>query len=487
MSKQPFSRRSFLGVAIGGLAFAALQVSCGPSGTTTSSTTPTGASSSSSATPPVPAATTTVPAPAPTTAPASAPAAGPTTAPAQSWAYPSGSVELRISHTWPAERWPEQVQFDKNFQAKHPTYKLDVTNTEFNEYFRKILAQAASHSLPDIMYMQDTRIAQWVHQNSFRALDPYTKADTAFNVNDIVGTARSLVTFKGQMFAIPYDWGGPALVYNKTMFDEAKISYPDDTWTTDKVLEVAKQLTVPGKQWGFDYNYMGNWAMEGMYFTPFGASVFNDDETASTLTDDAAVAAMEFWSGILLKEKAAPTPAEVSAIQTVPFAAGKVALFFAPPWQEPTFNQFGGKNLKWDVAPMPKGPKAQSSSAMGSDYAITVDSKNPDGAWGYLREYMSTEGMTFMWSSRGTGLPTRKSADPPFLKAPTHPPGAKYWVDAISYEKTGRPVGLTADQVIRTMTSEYQKLFLGQASVKDTHASIKKQIDPLLAQNQGLR
>src|SRR5439155_27022561 len=212
--------------------------------------------------------------------------------------------------------------------------------------------------------------------------------------------------------------------------------------------------------------------------------VFDENETASALTSDAAVEAMQWWADIMLKHKAAPTQSEKQAMQAPPLALGKVAMFYAPPWNEPTFIKFGGDKLKWDVAPMPKGPKERTSAAMGSNYAISKDSKTPDASWSYLSQYMSKDGMEFMWSCRGTGLPTRLSAQACFLKAPTHPAGAKFWVDGISYMKMGRPVQPAADEVIRIMTREYDNLFLGQSTAKQAHDAIAKQVDPLLAKNK---
>jgi multiple sugar transport system substrate-binding protein len=477
MAERRLSRRALLVLTTSGLAATALLASCAPASpkpteAPTSPPKPTEA--------PKPAAEPTKPAAAaqPAAQPAAPTAGAPKPAAGQ-------KVELSVAHAWPADRWQEQVDFDKMFMEKNPSIVVKATNTEFNEYFRKILAQAGSNTLPDVMYMQDTRISQWVRQGSFRSLDGYTKGDKPFQVEDLATEAVKLCTFKGQLHAIPYDWGGPCLVYNKTMFDEAKIKYPDESWTLENLLEAAKAMTNPGKQqWGWDYSYIGNWAMESMYFRPFGADVFNDDETGSLLASDAGVAAMQWWSDLLLKHKTAPTPSEKQAIQTVPFAVGRVAMYYAPPWNEPTFIKFGGDKLKWDVAPMPKGPKDRTSAAMGSNYAITKDSKNPDAAWTYTSQYMSKDGMEFMWSCRGTGIPTRKSAQPCFLTAPTHPPGAKHWVEGLSYMKMGRPVQPAADEVIRIMTREYDNLFLGQATAKEAHEAIKKQIDPLLAKNK---
>ncbi|ETJ29197.1 ABC transporter, substrate-binding protein, partial [human gut metagenome] len=40
----------------------------------------------------------------------------------------------------------------------------------------------------------------------------------------------------GKNYAIPKDYDTVGLWYNKTLFDEAGISYPDETWTWDTLL-----------------------------------------------------------------------------------------------------------------------------------------------------------------------------------------------------------------------------------------------------------
>src|SRR5699024_11453525 len=64
---------------------------------------------------------------------------------------------------------------------------------------------------------------------------------------------KNLYTYEDKVYAVPKDVDTIALWYNKTMFDEAGIPYPDETWTWDKLVEVAKQLTKPdGSQYGLD-------------------------------------------------------------------------------------------------------------------------------------------------------------------------------------------------------------------------------------------
>ncbi|MCA5011083.1 extracellular solute-binding protein, partial [Clostridioides difficile] len=55
-----------------------------------------------------------------------------------------------------------------------------------------------------------------------------------------------------KQYAVPKDIDTIALWYNKTMFDEAGIPYPDKDWTWDDYAEAAKKLTkADGSQYGF--------------------------------------------------------------------------------------------------------------------------------------------------------------------------------------------------------------------------------------------
>ena len=96
-------------------------------------------------------------------------------------------------------------------------------------------------------------------------------------------------------------------------------------------------------------------------------------------------------------------------------------MFALASWGTPELIQ--NASFKWDVAPWPKGPARQVTGSFGSGFGITRDSKHPDAAWAYLREYLSKEGMEFMWGASGRGSPAREAAYPSWLTsagAPEH-------------------------------------------------------------------
>ncbi len=74
------------------------------------------------------------------------------------------------------------------------------------------------------------------------------------------------------------DYDTIALWYNKTLFDEAGISYPDETWTWDTLKDAAKKLTKDdGSQYGF---CAGLHNQEGYYNFVYqnGGEIITDDK-----------------------------------------------------------------------------------------------------------------------------------------------------------------------------------------------------------------
>ncbi len=53
--------------------------------------------------------------------------------------------------------------------------------------------------------------------------------------------------FDGAYYGLPYRTSSSIMYYNKTMFDAAGVPYPQEGWTYDDMLEIAKKLTIPGE------------------------------------------------------------------------------------------------------------------------------------------------------------------------------------------------------------------------------------------------
>lgn len=409
-----------------------------------------------------------------------APAAGGAAA-----AKPAGEqTKLTVAHAWEAAFRPRQKEFDDKFMEKHPDIKIEVIHNTWSDHNQVVPTWAAAKTLPDLLYVHGSRSFPWAFEGIIINIQSFVDADAEFNVKGIWEEALRLYRFKGNLVSIPYDHGPIILGYNKDIFDKAGVKYPDDTWTLDTLRETAKKLTVQGDQpqWGWSGTLpgFGNGDNDNM-LRPFGAAVLNDAEDTLLLDTEEAKAAVQFFTDMIIVDKSAPTPAESQAFQgTDPFTAGRVAMHLVPSWSTPSLHQFA--TFKWDVAGWPKGPKTRACGAFGSGYSATRDSKHPDVGWKYLREYLSKEGMEFMWGSTGRGSPARKEAYDSWMKSESAPANAKAYLDALSdYAITSRPYETLAAGQLNDITGRYATLLRnGQAKVEEALAGIMKEGAPVV-------
>jgi multiple sugar transport system substrate-binding protein len=292
-----------------------------------------------------------------------------------------------------------------------------------------------------VIYVHGRYAFPWNHEGVMVSLQDYVDKDTEFNVKGIWEEALRLYNYQGKQFEIPYDHGPLVMGYNKDLFDAGGVEYPKEDWTWDDMLEAAKKLTKEN-QWGFGGYYnsivgLGN--EQGIALVgPWGGEVIDETETKILLDSDESKAALQWFADLIHVQNVAPLPAQSQAIPNGPWVSGQAAMFTLASWGTPTLISFA--QFKWDVAPWPKGPKAQKTGSFGSGFGVTRDAKDPDLGWSYLHDYLSKEGMEFMWGASGRGSPARKDAYESWMNSAGAPEHAHYYLDALeNYAVTGRP------------------------------------------------
>lgn len=411
-------------------------------------------------------------------APSAAPSGG-------SSGAPDAEVKtVSLGLTWAAEFQPTQAKFNEEFSQRNPDIEVDVVYNTWADHNNVVPTWAAANTLPDIVYVHGSRGFPWSFEGIVVNIQDYVDSDEAFNVEGIWAEALNLYKFKGNQHAIPYDHGPVLLGYNKDIFDAAGMSYPDETWTMDDMRAAALELSTPDAdvpKWGFHSEYPVTRNEGGVScLGPWGGELLNEDESALVLDSEAAHTALQYWADMIHVDKSAPTPAQSQAFEQGAWIAGQAAMHPTPSWETPGLAQFA--SFAWDVAPWPTGPAGAVTGSFGSGFGITKNSENPDQAWTFLSEYLSKEGMEFMWGSTGRGSPARKDAYPSWINSPDAPANAQAYLDALdTYAVTGRPYQtLAAAELIDIMNRQTDLLKSGEIDVDAAIAAIVEDGTPVL-------
>lgn len=426
-----------------------------------------------------PAASPATPAPPGKAAAPTVPAAGKAAAkPAVALRF-SAPVDAHFQKVW--EGW-----FAGPFKERNPHISVTIESTPWAEYHSKILAQAASKTLPDTMYSQGPFAQQFIKNGVWVELDPFMAADGKFQqrggLGDFFPEGIRPYQSNGKTYALPYDFGPACLVYYKPIFDQAKVAYPTNDWTYEEFQQAAVKLTKPGETWAFESPPSGDWIFEQTYLRPWGGRLVNDDETQILITSPEAQTALQFWADLLLKHKAIVSIAERKNFDKSPFLTKKVAMTRNGAWGVQGYNLASLKG-EYDVVYMPKGPKERSTAAMGSGYGMAFHTAYKDDAWIVIRE-LGDESMEEVYAKEGRSAHARKSRAPLALTIPDIPKNAKAWIDAQEHGHMGQPISPVAPRINDIVTREMELLFIGKKTVKEAVETIKRDCDPIVAENK---
>jgi multiple sugar transport system substrate-binding protein len=261
---------------------------------------------------------------------------------------------------------------------KYPELKVTVQLIPSETYEQKVQTMIAGGSGPDIMEVAEN-VNVYASKNQVLPLDDLAKS-AGLDLQQRFGSIGSLYSYKDKVYAIPDRSGAMILYYNKTLFDQKGIKPPTAEWTWDDALSAFKELTVPGKQWG----YAGAewWAAWWGFAYQNGGKIIDPDTGRPTANTDEVIEALQWAGDLVNKHGVVPTKkqyadfgAEVNG--DAAFAQGKVAVSTTGFW---AISGLLKSDIEWAIAPFWRG-KQQAVTAFGNGLAISRTAKNREAAF----------------------------------------------------------------------------------------------------------
>lgn len=296
--------------------------------------------------------------------------------------------EVTISYAcWDSGQAEKLKQVAAEFEEANPGIKIDIQVNGWNDYWTALEAAATGGSLPDTFWMHSNNIYYYAANDQLLDLTDYIAQSSEVDLAKYPGGLKDIYSLDGKQYAIPKDYDTIALWYNKTLFDEAGISYPDETWTWDTMKEAAKKLTkADGSQYGM---CAGLHNQEGYYNFVYQNGGTIIDDGASGYADAKTIGGVEEYFSYV-KEGLSPEiyddQARAEAIQN-----GQCAMGLFGSWNLSGFaeNEFMSQNFDCAILPSSNdGNRATIFNGLGNAIAVTCE--HPDEAWKWV-EYLSSE------------------------------------------------------------------------------------------------
>lgn len=362
------------------------------------------------------------------------------------------------------------------YTEKNPNVNIEVQVAGWNEYWTKLEAAATGNKLPDIF---------WMHTNEI-----YKYADNGIlaDVSDIVETDKfSDISLKnaqgsdGKLYGVPKDKDVICLAYNKELFDQAGVAYPDDTWTWDNLVTASQEIyDKTGK-----YGYMA-YADDQLGYWNFvyqnGGYILNDDKTKAGFDQPATIEAMKFYIGLQDYEWCPNQDYFGEQAPGTAFLSGQGAMYFEGNWNLlPTLQNNPDLNGKLQIAVLPKAPNPVSGDGRatisnGLCYATGANNPNAEVVKDVLKFFGSEEGQRIQGES-GAAIPAYEGLEDTWVSA-----FANYDIDVSpvlemfdygvqSVNNASRPEWKTK------VSDELLKIYSKQVSIDDGLANMQKIID----------
>jgi multiple sugar transport system substrate-binding protein len=216
--------------------------------------------------------------------------------------------------------------------------KIDRTEIPGASLIQKVLQQASSKTLPDVLMLDNPDMQQIAATGALSPLSDY-----GISTDGFAKGVLSAGTYKGKVYGLAPTVNTIALFYNKDVLAAAGVT-PPKTW--DELKTDAAKLT-SGSQYGFavDANatYEGSWQ-----FLPFMWSNGGDEKNIDTAK---TAQALQLWTdlidqGSMSKSVVNWTQADVND----QFVAGKAAMMINGPWQIPALK---AAKVNYGIAQIP--------------------------------------------------------------------------------------------------------------------------------------
>ncbi len=380
---------------------------------------------------------------------------------------------LRVHHRLgvEADNWNYWAQ---KYNDKYgPNVTVTIEGFPGTEYFQKINTLAAGGTIGDAFWISS--IEGFYRLAATGVISPIDDlvASTGYDLKQHYDLCAKAMHLNGKLYGLPQlaHPGRVGLFYNKTVFDAAKVTYPDDSWTYDDLLAAAKKLTDPSKG---VYGFMDP---EASYFSvlvwlrAWGGDVINEDGTKCPINSPKAVAALNFLSDMYNKYKVVPPLNATPNAQYQLFAANQLAMYQAGFWGVGV-RDFVPKD-SWGVAPMPKGPAGVRGSMFECDpIVMSSNTKHRPETFNFMQMVASFDAEKRLKSEFGAAASRPDvMADPDIISDPTMKVFAGVMAEAMPLVL---PANFRETEYFKTIGEQLQAIWLGQSTVEQVIDSVQQ-------------
>ncbi len=366
------------------------------------------------------------------------------------------------------------------FEELHPDIHVKMEHIP-RSYEDKIMAELAGNAAPDVMVFQDEPLPMFASRGVFRPLDDLIERD-GIDLDEFFPQCVQGHTYNGHIYGLPKDGGAVVLFYNKRLFDEAGLDYPNEDWTWDDFLAAAKALTRDNDGDG-QIDQCGTqvsawWAYWLIPIWSAGGRFLNEERTECVVNSPEALRGIRWYAELRTKHKVVPEPGQLEGVADA-FQAGKIAMQFTGPWSVISLRDI--ESFQWDVTFVPKGPAGRWTRYTGDAYCMWAGTRRVEDAWTFIK-WMSGEEASKMNALAQRAVPARKAiANSDIYIREDTPWDESVFVRAFEHARV-QPITTKWGEMNTLANQVFEKVLLQKITPEMAVRTLDEEIDKMLSE-----
>jgi multiple sugar transport system substrate-binding protein len=328
--------------------------------------------------------------------------------------------------------------------------KINRTAVPGPSLIQKVLQQASSKTLPDVLMLDNPDIQQIAATGALAPLGDYGIKTDGYAEGPV-----SAATYKDKLYGLQPAANTIAIFYNKDVLAKAGVT-PPTTW--DELKSTAKKLTT-GDQYGFAFNATADFEGAWQFLPPMWTN--GGDETK--LKEPQVAEALALWKDLV--DSGAASKSVVTWGQgdvNDQFIAGKAAMMLNGPWNIPAIEK---AKVNFGVVSFPVNKAGQTPSGPLGGEAWTVPQTGNKATMSKAAEFvkcMNTDENQMQRAKDGGLVPTKLALAEKFR---TEVPAMAGFVDAVAHARarTGK-LGEKWPDTAKVIYTGMQLVLTGQAA-----------------------
>ena len=360
----------------------------------------------------------------------------------------------------------------REFEAKNPDVKVKPLPVAWDDYWTKLQTAVAGGTAPDTFELNYENFVAYAKKGVLMDLTAMAAKDNLEQL--FYPKAYQVFQYEGKQYGIVETFSTVLLSYNKALFDQAKVSYPTESWTWNDEIEAAKKLTdTKAGVWG---------SFKPVQFWEFYKTIAQNggkimDGNKVTIDSKENVEALQYLVDRISVHKIQPSDVQMAGQKEEDlFKAGKLAMLHTGIWM---FGTFKDVPFQWDVALEP-GNTQKAHHFFANAVSVSKDTKHADAAYRWSKFLTSSAEASKIRVDNSWELPAvadQKLVDG-YLKQ--SPPATRKWVFQALNSPVVPPVIDKWNEMTDQVGKELEQAKLGKITPAQALTNAKQKLEALI-------